>query len=165
MPELIIAETCPAPESNLTVCDVEQMVDELAKYHERFGDAFGRVEQMRQSRTYLQGLLSDLPRKTTERIALEQGVNVRTLQYFIGQSPWPTESVLAIHQAIVGPMPPEQMARSMAVMLPAMNIEDRVELLGGVRDSAPSEVFEGIMGLAASVLDGDAFTRLGGRLA
>ena len=78
------------------------MVDELAMYHEQFDDAFGRVEQMKQSRIYLHGLLGDLPRKTTERIALEQGVNVRTLQYFMGQSPWPTEPVLAIHQQLVG---------------------------------------------------------------
>ncbi len=102
MPELIIAETCPAPECNLTVCEIEQMVGELAKYHRRFDDAFGRVEQIKQSRIYLQGLLGDLSRKTTERIALEQGVNVRTLQYFMGQSPWPTEPVLAIHQRLVG---------------------------------------------------------------
>jgi SRSO17 transposase len=102
MPELIIAETCPAPECNLTACEIEQMVDELAMYHGRFGAAFGRVEQMKQSRIYVQGLLGDLSRKTTERIALEQGVNVRTLQYFMGQSPWPTEPVLAIHQQLVG---------------------------------------------------------------
>lgn len=57
---------------------------------------------MKQSRIYLQGLLGDLSRKTTERIALEQGVNVRTLQYFMGQSPWPTEPVLATHQQLVG---------------------------------------------------------------
>jgi SRSO17 transposase len=102
MPELIIARTCPAPECNLTAIEIEQMVDELATYHERFGDAFGRVDQMRQSRIYLQGLLGNLPRKTTERIALEQGVNVRTLQHFMGQSPWSTEPVLATHQQLVG---------------------------------------------------------------
>ena len=102
MPELIIAETCPAPECNLTAFEIEEMVDELATYHERFATGFGRVEQMRQSRTYLQGLLSDLPRKTTEGMALEQGVNVRTLQHFIGQSPWTTAPVLALHQEQVG---------------------------------------------------------------
>ena len=102
MPELIITETCPAPECNLTACDIGEMVDELARYHERFGNAFGRVEQMRQSRIYLQGLLGDAPRKTTERIALEQGVNVRSLQHFVGQSPWSTEPVLATHQQLVG---------------------------------------------------------------
>ena len=102
MPEVIIAESCPAPECNLTTCEIEQMLDELAMYHERFGDAFSRVEQMKQSRIYLQGLLGNLARKTTERIALEQGVNVRTLQYFMGESPWPTEPVLATHQRLVG---------------------------------------------------------------
>jgi len=102
MPELIIAETCPGPECNLTAFEIEEMVDELSRYHERFRDAFGRVEQMRQSRIYLQGLLGEQPRKTTERIALEQGVAVRTLQHFIGQSPWPTEPVLATHQEQVG---------------------------------------------------------------
>ena len=102
MPELIIAETCPAPECNLTTCEIEEMVDELTAYHEQFAQAFGRVEQMRQNRIYLQGLLGDLPRKTTERIALEQGVCVRTLQHFMGQSPWSTEPVVATHQQLVG---------------------------------------------------------------
>ena len=35
MTELIIAETCPAPECNLTVFEIEEMIDELATYHER----------------------------------------------------------------------------------------------------------------------------------
>jgi len=87
MPELIIAETSPAPECNLATYDVEQMVGELATYHEQFADAFGRVEQMEWSRVYLNGLLGDLPRKTSERMALDLGVNVRSLQYFMGESP------------------------------------------------------------------------------
>lgn len=102
MAEVIIAEICPAPECNLTACEIEQMVDELASYHEQFREAFGRVEQRGQSRIYLQGLLGDLPRKTTERIALAQGVNVRNLQYFMGESPWSPEPVLATHQQVVG---------------------------------------------------------------
>jgi len=50
---------------------------------------------------YLKGLLSDLPRKVTERIALRFGVNVRSLQHFIGQSPWSREGILQRHQAQV----------------------------------------------------------------
>jgi hypothetical protein len=38
-------------------------------------------------------------------------------------------------------------------MLPAMNIENRLELLGGMRASAPAEAFEGVWGLAGAVLD------------
>ena len=45
------------------------------------------------------------------------------------------------------------MAKSLALMLPAMNIDDRTELLGGMRAGAPAEVFDGVWGLAGSVLD------------
>ena len=38
-------------------------------------------------------------------------------------------------------------------MIPAMNIDDRTELLGGMRAGAPAEVFEGVWGLVGSVLD------------
>ena len=62
------------------------------------------------------------------------------------------EALLAINAAIVGSIPPEQMATSLALMLPAMNVEDRTELLGGMQAGAPPEVFEGVWGLAGSVL-------------
>ncbi len=51
---------------------------------------------------YVRGLLSELPRKTAERIALEFGQNVRDLQHFVGQSPWETEPLLDIYQGLVG---------------------------------------------------------------
>ena len=60
------------------------------------------------------------------------------------------EAVLGIHQAIVGAIPPEEMATSLAVMLPAMNLDDRAELLGGMRAGAPAEVFQGVWSLAGS---------------
>jgi len=98
----IIAETCPAPECNLSPKDVEQFIEELRAYHEQFTPAFRRPEQGRWSEVYLRGLLGDSPRKTMERIALDLGVNVRDLQYFIGQSQWEQEPVVAIHQWLVG---------------------------------------------------------------
>ena len=36
------------------------------------------------------------------------------------------------------------MAKSLALMLPAMNIDDRTELLGGMQQGAPAEVFAGV---------------------
>ncbi len=63
------------------------------------------------------------------------------------------EGVGAIHGAIIAGIPPEEMARSLAIMLPAMNVEDRTELLGGMQAGAPPEVFEGVWGLATSVLE------------
>ncbi len=49
-------------------------------------------------------------------------------------------------------------------MIPAMNIDDRTELLGGMRAGAPAEVFEGVWGLTGSVLPAADFAALGARL-
>ncbi len=62
-------------------------------------------------------------------------------------------AVIELHKAIVGSIPPEEMALSLSLMLPAMNVDDRTELLGGMRAEAPAPVFEGVWNLAASVLD------------
>ena len=62
------------------------------------------------------------------------------------------DEVLSMHVAIVGSIPPDELARSLAFMLPAMNVLDRVEMLGGIRAAAPTPAFEGILGLARSVL-------------
>ena len=98
----IVTDSCPAPEFNLTQRDVEQCLPELEAYWALFEPAFGRVEQFRRSQVYLRGLLSDLGRKTTERIALEFSENVRDLQHFLGQSPWETTPLVAIHQRQLG---------------------------------------------------------------
>jgi hypothetical protein len=62
------------------------------------------------------------------------------------------EGAIAIHQAIVGSIPPKTMAKTLAVMLPAMNLDDRAELLGGMQHGAPPEVFASVWGLTGSVL-------------
>ncbi len=90
---------------------------------------------------------------------LEERVIMPSLEEIIG-----AEAGLALHQSIVGSMPPEDLARGLAVMLPAMNIDDRVEMLGGMRAGAPAEVFQGVWGLAASVLDVRDLEALAGRL-
>ena len=74
------------------------------------------------------------------------------------------EAVLGIHVAIVSNIPPEQMAQALAIMIPAINIDDRTELLGGMRAGAPAEVFEGVWGLTGSVLSPSDFAALGARL-
>jgi hypothetical protein len=62
-------------------------------------------------------------------------------------------AVIEIHRAIIGSIPPEEMALSLSLMLPAMNVDDRTELLGGMRAEAPAPVFDGVWNLATSVLD------------
>ncbi len=97
----IVNDICPPPEWNLAKKDIHQMVDELERYYQDFEPAFDRCDQAAHGWVYLRGLLSDLPRKVTERIALRFGVNVRSLQHFIGQSPWSREGMLQRHQARV----------------------------------------------------------------
>ncbi len=97
----IVTDICPPPEWDLTGEDIHQMVDELERYYQDFEPAFERHDQAAHGWVYLKGLLSDLPRKVTERIALRFGENVRSLQHFIGQSVWSCEGLLKRHQALV----------------------------------------------------------------
>jgi len=94
-------DTCPAPECNLSVQDVQESLKELKKYMKQFRAAFGRVEQMKHSQAYVNGLLGNSPRKNVEQMALEVREKVRSLQYFVGQSAWEVEPVLAVHQGLV----------------------------------------------------------------
>jgi iron-sulfur cluster repair protein YtfE (RIC family) len=57
-----------------------------------------------------------------------------------------------VNDAIVSHIPPEAMAASLSLLLPAMNVEDRTEMLAGVKASAPAPAFAGILGIARSVL-------------
>jgi len=101
MPTGIVIETCPAPECNLSEQDLEQFLEEMTSYIEMFEPAFQRAEQLERSKAYLRGLLGDTPRKNVERMALDWGDKARSMQHFIGQSPWKPEPVIAIHQELV----------------------------------------------------------------
>jgi hypothetical protein len=57
-----------------------------------------------------------------------------------------------LHAALVATIPPAEMGAGLGLMLPAMNVEERVELLRGVQAHAPAPVFEGVWGLAGAVL-------------
>ena len=50
------------------------------------------------------------------------------------------------------------------IMLQAMNVDDRTELLGGMQANAPAEKFAGVWGLARTVLSPSDFVQVGGRL-
>jgi len=97
----IVPEICPPPEWNLMAKDVEEMVSQLEETYQLYQPMFDRQDQAAHGWIYLKGLLSDIPRKVTERIALRFGKNVRSLQHFIGQSPWSSEAMLKIHQGLV----------------------------------------------------------------
>jgi SRSO17 transposase len=97
----IVSEICPPPEWNLAAEDIRKMADELERYYQEYEPAFERIDQAAHGWVYLQGMLSDLPRKVTERIALRFGKCVRSLQHFIGQSPWESAGFLQKQQELV----------------------------------------------------------------
>lgn len=109
------------------------------------------------------GLYVDLAGFTSAYLAhqdLEERVIMPALEDAIGP-----EAVLGVHQAIISAIPPDELAASLAIMLPAMNVDDRTELLGGMQAGAPSEVFEGVWALAGSVLPASDVQALAARLA
>lgn len=101
MPTPIVAATCPLPSCNLTPRDVEALVADLASFADLFLPDFPRKDQAPWAHRYLQGLLSDLPRKSIEPIALAHGFPIRSMQAFIGDSPWPIAPILQRHQQLV----------------------------------------------------------------
>ena len=60
----------------------------LRKYLAEFADCFSRREPAGHLRVYVEGQLSDLPRKSIEPIADRAGVPPRTLQQFLSRAAW-----------------------------------------------------------------------------
>jgi len=90
---------------------------------------------------------------------VEERVVMPALEQAVG-----VEAVVGMHVAILSSIPPDVMATSLAFMLPAMNADDRAELLGGMRADAPAPVFDGVVSLARSVLDPAEFAATAKRL-
>jgi hypothetical protein len=74
------------------------------------------------------------------------------------------EELLAVDNAIVASIEPDMMARSAALMLPAMNIDDQTELYAGARAGVPPEVFQGMLMLAEAALEPERYHALRARL-
>jgi SRSO17 transposase len=60
----------------------------LSRYLKRFDDCFARKDTRAHLSVYVEGQLSELPRKSVEPIALAAKVPVRTLQEFLSQHRW-----------------------------------------------------------------------------
>lgn len=102
------------------------------------------------ARTAADGLYLDLASFVSAYLE-HQDLEERTVMPALAAAVGPL-AVLGIHGAILGSIPPQEMAESLAIMIPAMNVDDRAELLGGMRAEAPAEVFAGVWGLVGSVL-------------
>ena len=64
----------------MNVQEIKGMGRQLKKFLSEFDDCFGRSEPPEHLRTYVQGRLSNLPRKSIEPIALSAKVAPRTLR-------------------------------------------------------------------------------------
>ena len=58
------------PRMDLSVQDIEHLVEELRAYHAIYSPLLQRREQREAAHTYLQGLLAPLPRKSIEPMVL-----------------------------------------------------------------------------------------------
>ncbi len=72
----------------MDVQEIKGMGRELETFLSEFDDCFGRSEPREHLRTYVQGQLSNLPRKSIEPIALAADVAPRTLQGFFSYLWW-----------------------------------------------------------------------------
>ena len=89
------------PKIDLAIQDIPHLVEALRDYHGLYSPLFQRREQRQAAHTYLQGLLSESPRKSIEPMVLAlEGVHpnaVRAIQAFMSAGAWDDEALLSQH--------------------------------------------------------------------
>ena len=92
------------PSRKLAARDVQISVEALVAFQRRLRDVFQRREQRDWFLFYLSGQLSNLERKTIERMVLgwhgPASQVIRALQYHIGQSGWDSQALIARLQTL-----------------------------------------------------------------
>ena len=150
--------------------EMPRMAERIEADHVALDRTVGRIAELAATirpsgpdlRRDVQVLYLDLARFTSEylvHIDIEERLLMPALEDAVGP-----DATFEMHGAIVSSIPPDEMGRSLALMLPAMNLEDRCELLGGMAARAPPEVFAGVVDLARSVLAADDYRSLAERL-
>lgn len=86
--EVLLADCVVQPET------LAPILKRLHSFAARYLPRFWRREQREHAVTYLEGLLSDLPRKSVEPIAVDHGLYRRPLQLFVGAGGWDDEAVM-----------------------------------------------------------------------
>ena len=86
----------------MTEQEITALGPAFASYLRRFRGSLGQDRTAAHFDTYCRGLLSDLPRKSIEPIALEAGTAVRTLQEFLVTARWDQASARDTLQEHIG---------------------------------------------------------------
>lgn len=81
-------------EAQLTSETVSGCQEHLTGFLERYLPLFYRTEQRGNASVVVQGLLSDLERKTLEPIAYRHGLHRKPVQFFVGRGKWDDEAVM-----------------------------------------------------------------------
>lgn len=85
----------------MTVDQMLSLEKPLAEFLKEFDSCFSRTEPRRRLATYVDGQLSNLPRKSIEPMADRAGMPRRTLQEFVSWSRWPAEKLRDRLQMVV----------------------------------------------------------------
>lgn len=75
----------------------------------------------------------------------------------------PRDELMQLTDALRGSVPPVQMCRYMQSMLPAMNLAERADMLGGM-SQAPAEIWDLFAGAAVEALSPDEYAAVARRI-
>lgn len=93
--------------------------ENLAELHGRLGPCFGRVEPFAQSRKYMTGLMSDLPRKNAWTLAEHAGdATPDRMQRLLNRAVWDTDAAMAVVRRFVAEQLGDQPLRVAALARP-----------------------------------------------
>jgi hypothetical protein len=110
------------------------------------------------ARSALHELYLDLAAFTSRYLA-HQHVEERTvLPALLGA--YGVEAIVGIHGAILASIQPADMAWGLAKMIPAMNVEDRVDLFVDMSHAAPPEAVAAMIDFVSTVLSADDHRQL-----
>ena len=96
----------------MTEQQLQALAPALADFLDRFLFCCNYTQTFGHLGTYVRGLLSDLPRKSVEPIALQAGTPVRTLQEFLKDHAWDSAAVR------------QRLQHDAAVLLPTLASDD-----------------------------------------
>lgn len=132
--ELVRCEHAALDAAMQTIRDLQRDIDALRH---------GRTVHVRRCYLALASFTSDyLAHEATEELQVSAVL-------FTGLG---TAGVRELEGAIVGSIKPDHFAGYLRLILPATNPSERAELLGGIRQAAPPEVFAATMHIASEVL-------------
>ena len=107
-------KTFSVPKFTVEKREIEDFIDELKGFHEKFSDCFSRSESRENFFRYTVGQLSKLERKSIEPIALNiQGGDVRSMQKFVSDVVWDEDKLLHKYHNMVN----EDMGDSNGVLI------------------------------------------------